>query len=163
MVSLANRKTFSDFPKEKSFNLLVDSTGIVMIRAGVGEKAFIAGFAYRHCLLDFHLLLERFGQIQLVSCGRSRISIDTSERTGQEGGDTSGLRSIIHSTEILSRQVELLLISRPEKRYDRFMSYYDDCAGLIPMGAVSSYIGISIQSLSRIRKRKCRRGVVAAA
>ncbi len=52
----------------------------------------------------------------------------------------------------LQRRIELLIGAPAEQRYLEFVSLYPDLANRIPQWMIASYLGITAESLSRVRK-----------
>ncbi len=54
-------------------------------------------------------------------------------------------------------RINLLLSATAEKRYMNFISLYPDLSLRIPQWMIASYLGITPESLSRVRKELARR------
>jgi len=62
---------------------------------------------------------------------------------------------IIIQHHLVSTQKRLLqsLAEPAEEKYRRFMITYPDCVQRVPQHMVASYIGVTRETLSRVRKR----------
>ena len=58
-----------------------------------------------------------------------------------------------HGHIALEKRFEAILTLTPEERYIDLLQNNPEMVKKIPVGLIASYLGISIQSLSRIRKR----------
>ena len=58
----------------------------------------------------------------------------------------------------LQRRINLLLSATAKERYMHFMDVYPDILSRVPQAMVASYLGMTPESLSRVRRRMAERG-----
>lgn len=69
---------------------------------------------------------------------------------------------IIIQNNLVATQKRLLqsLAESAEEKYNRFLQIYPDCAARVPQHMIASYLGITRETLSRVRRQRAERGQV---
>ena len=67
---------------------------------------------------------------------------------------------IIIQNNLVATQKRLLqsLAESAEEKYNRFLAIYPDCASRVPQHMIASYLGITRETLSRVRRVRAERG-----
>lgn len=83
------------------------------------------------------------------------------EELAQEYPDfaTFNMRLLHHHIREMQNRIELLLSASAEERYDHFLNRYPDIVHRVPQAMIASYLGITPESLSRIRKIRSERNL----
>lgn len=64
------------------------------------------------------------------------------------------LKLLHHHIRELQNRVDLLLSASADERYEHFLNRYPDIIHRVPQSMIASYLGITPESLSRIRKQR---------
>lgn len=114
----------------------------------------------RYFIDEHHFVVAGDESIQAVM--RTDLAVLSAAFLQDQGftlSDWSKLRDIITATALVDKaeQISPNLAGDATARYRKFMEKYPQIAGRVPLSYLASYLGITQQSLSRIRKQLTRK------
>lgn len=105
---------------------------------------------------SFHQRLPADGNIQAVTdCQLRAISYDGFQQIAQQLPDWNSTIQRITEKALLEKvqKRSRLLYEDAQTRYQRLLIEQSDVARQVPLGMIASYLGITLPSLSRLRKQ----------
>ena len=84
------------------------------------------------------------------------ISRESIENLAAKNHDVERLIRVVVTKVMLSQQerISSILFQTSEQRYNHFISSYPDITNRIPLTHIASYLGMTLETLSRVRKPK---------
>lgn len=132
----------------------IDENGKEHIIQFAPENWYVSDRSSMYLNQPSDFFIEAIEETQIVLMGRDFLqSVAKISPSFGEFNDKLLHRHILH----LQKRINLLLGASAEKRYLDFITLYPDLLLRVPQWMVASYLGITPESLSRVRKELARR------